>query len=671
MGAVALSRAQSIISPSGYGDVTPHTYNGGMAAVIPGTGVQVSLPTPQAVFKIDLPAGTNWTGYTHLQVTVENTGMTLQPMFLAVASTGLWCFTQVQLPPRTTNTFIMPLNNAPVIGMYRLPQPSNDGDYQVFAGSSVDKPRVSWLMVKSPEGMMPLQIVIKDMHPIAAPIPATGIVDRYGQQTQVTWPGKITSDSQLMAANSHPLSGAYPFSADVYGGVNGTATSSSATGRWHTEKQNGDWYLIDPLGNRFFSSGIVGAGACPPAIVTGQEQEFANGALPAQSDPLAVHYWVATDPNNGNQVTTYNFYEANVQRRVGAAWRSTLVDSTVTRMRTWGFNTVGPSSNFDFYKPTTTLAFTDIVAISGAYSTIYDPSSGWKMPDVFDPAWAAAVPTSLAPRVTYLQGNAFNIGMFVDNELPWAKPFSSANARYGLCEDILLAAPTQPAKIAFVDWLQQRYSSIGALNTSWQTSFTGFDAILSASTSLPQTVPTGMATDMQDFTLLFARRYFTTVRQALTQLGYQGLYMGCRFLYSTPEELQACKESADVVSFNDYCATPTRYHDAVRALDAPLLISEVGFSACDLGRRPSGENLLTEKDRIWFYNRYVNDALAWHNLVGLHWYKWQDDVVSGRFYDHDNCCQGLVSITDIPYWQFVSAVTAANGSFQARLLANR
>lgn len=668
-----MSDAQSIISSSGYGNVTPHTYNGAIANVIPGTGVGLSLPSQDAVFKIDLPAGTNWTGYTHLQFEVQNTGTTYQPLFVAVASTGIWCFTEVQLPPGGDKTLIMPLDNSPIIGMWRLPQPLNTTATQIFSGETVDKPRVAWIMVKCPNATGAVNVVFRDMHPVTTPIPTTHYVDKYGQQADLPWTGKISADSQLSTAlRMHLLSGKYPFAGDIYGGVSGTSTGTSNTGRWHVEKQNLVWYIIDPVGNRFFSAGVVGAGASPPAIVTGEEDRYATGALPAQSDPLGVHYSTQTDPITGAQVLTYNFYEANIDRRVGPSWPVVMVDSTVTRMRTWGFNTVGPSSNFEFAKQTTPLAFTDIVQVAGSYRQINDISTNWKMPDVYDPTWAVALEANLAVRTTYLQGNAMNMGMFVDNELPWAKPFSSVNARYGFGEDLLTSPSTQPAKIAFVNWLQQRYSNnIGALNTAWQSSFSSFAAILAGSTMLPATVPTAMGADLDAFTLVFARIYYSTVRQKLTALGYQGLYLGSRLLYFTPQVLQACRENCDVVSFNDYEATPTHYHDDIKALDAPLLISEVGFGACDLGRRPTGQNLLTETDRNWAYNQYVADALTWNNLVGLHWYKWQDDVVSGRFYDQDNCSQGLVSITDIPYWQTVGAQTISNKAFHARLLNNR
>jgi hypothetical protein len=345
------------------------------------------------------------------------------------------------------------------------------------------------------------------------------------------------------------------------------------------------------------------------------------------------------------------------------------VKQTVNRLRSWGMTTAGPGSYYLLEEPAARTSFAEDIIVKGTFARIGDPSSGTAMPDVFDPAWPAAVTSSLTVPAARYGATPYNVGMFVDNELPWAKTYALSNARFGLCEDILLAPATQPAKVAFVNWLAQRYgNSISALNASWGTSFATFNAILTAQTSLPVTLPAGMSTDMNDFTLVFARQYFTTIKQTLSTLGYHGMYLGCRFLYYTPQTLQACQESCDLISVNDYELRPGDHHDDVRTLDAPVLISETGFSACDLGRVPAGINLVTENDRTSFFSRYLSDALGWTNLVGYHWYKWEDDVVSGRYSDGSFNSFGIVSIADVPYWHLIDVLTAANIAFQQKLL---
>lgn len=665
--------SQAIITGSGWGsNINPATFLGATMSSQNGKGILVNFPNQQALLRINLPVGTDWTPYTHLQADVQNMGSKPEPFFFAIASSGQWCFAEVVLAPNSESKFIIPLDTANQLGLTyplaNLPTPPNNSAIQVFTNTPVTKSAVCWLQIFTPDASAATSILIHDLRPVTSPIPTSNLVDKYGQQAQTTWSTKINTDSDLVTrVAARTLSGTYGFSADSYGGVNGTAQAGSATGLWHTAKQNGRWFIIDPLGNRFFSTGIVNAGNGTPAIVTGRESAFPAGALPDQGGDYKDHYTTGYGPSG--PVLTYNFYTSNIQHRVGATWKDTLLAETVSRMKTWGFNTLGPSSNRLLEMPGQEMSFSEIIQITGNFPWINDPTSGFQMPDIYDPAWAPAVTASLQPKVQQLQGNSHSIGLFVDNELPWAKTYAAANARYGLCEDILLCPATQPAKIGFVNWLQQRYAGdIFAFNSSWQTSLGSFTDLLIGNLSLPATVPPGMASDMQAFILQYTRTYLQTIRQSLTNLGYQGMYLGPRLLYYTPEVLQACKENCDLISINDYEILASYHHADVQAFDAPVMISEVGFDACDQGRTPAYPSLLTEKDRSQFYKRYMGDALGWTNLVGVQYYKWEDDVISGRFFDGNNACLGLISIADVPYWTTVDAAASANMAFQNKLL---
>jgi hypothetical protein len=99
------------------------------------------------------------------------------------------------------------------------------------------------------------------------------------------------------------------------------------------------------------------------------------------------------------------------------------------------------------------------------------------------------------------------------------------------------------------------------------------------------------------------------------------------------------------------------------------MVSEFGFSAMDLGRVGGGyPGPISESDRIQAYQGYLADAATWTNMVGLHWYKWDDDPVTGRIWDNSNHALGLVSIADAPYSAFTAAATTANTQLSARLV---
>jgi hypothetical protein len=47
-------------------------------------------------------------------------------------------------------------------------------------------------------------------------------------------------------------------------------------------------------------------------------------------------------------------------------------------------------------------------------------------------------------------------------------------------------------------------------------------------------------------------------------------------------------------------------------------------------------------------------------FVGVHWFQYIDQPVTGRLLDGENSHIGLVGITDIPFGSFVEAVRAEN-----------
>ena len=80
--------------------------------------------------------------------------------------------------------------------------------------------------------------------------------DKYGQFKYREWPGKTHSDAELAAAAAeeerdlaaHPG----PKGRDAFGGW-AEGPKLKATGRFRTEKVDGKWWLVDPLGNLFWS----------------------------------------------------------------------------------------------------------------------------------------------------------------------------------------------------------------------------------------------------------------------------------------------------------------------------------------------------------------------------------------------------------------------------------
>ncbi len=109
----------------------------------------------------------------------------------------------------------------------------------------------------------------------------------------------------------------------------------------------------------------------------------------------------------------------------------------------------------------------------------------------------------------------------------------------------------------------------------------------------------------------------------------------------------------------------------LRALDKPLLVTEFHFGSRDRGPFWGGmQEVWVEEQRGPAYAHYLERALAEPSIVGLHWFQYLDQPVTGRLLDGENGHLGLVAITDRPWQGFVEAVRQANLAVAARLLGH-
>ena len=155
------------------------------------------------------------------------------------------------------------------------------------------------------------------------------LVDAFGQYRHKDWPGKVHSVEELhqrREEESLDLSkNPGPAERDQYGGWS-SGPQRQATGRFHTEKIDGVWWLIDPEGKLFWSHGIdcVGSGNAVTPI-TDRENWFAE--LPPAGSPLAAFYgegnWAPHNYYEGRGTyRTFNFTAANLRRKYGEQWES-------------------------------------------------------------------------------------------------------------------------------------------------------------------------------------------------------------------------------------------------------------------------------------------------------------------------------------------------------------
>lgn len=475
--------------------------------------------------------------------------------------------------------------------------------------------------------------------------------DAFGQYVHIDYPGKIHSMEELrasLAAEEEDLAACPgPAAFDKYGGWKNGPTLE-ATGHFRTAKHDGRWWLVDPEGKLFFSWGINGVRIAEELTpVTDRETWFAD--LPSTDDPDYKPFFgpcrAAKGDLAGKAMTGFSFGQANMFRRYGPDWRERANDMAHRRLRSWGMNTLG-----NWTDHAVALKRRTPYAISVHYNPrtwLGDPKQLFeRFPDAFDPAFEAAVRKRLAQEVGKTAGDPWLLGYFIDNELNWHE------ARIG--QATLGSSPDQPGKIALVDMLKARYSDIARLNESWKTGYTSWQAVLD---SREHPDAKRAAADYSAFLRLLAEQYFSTVRAVVKDVAPDNLYLGCRFNTFGPEPAQAAARHCDVVSYNFYRRpNAMKTYRFPTGADVPIVIGEWHFGASDRGHFWGGiVEVENQAQRAQWLKDYLRAALARPDVVGVHWFRYRTQPLTGRPSNGENGQLGFVDICDIPYPETIAA----------------
>ncbi|MBW0237172.1 beta-galactosidase [Pseudomonas sp. D1HM] len=614
---------------------------------------------------------------------------------------------RVDLPAGPAQTLLLPLqaNSARTQGMRAgPPMPMTvEGQRILLAGSEgeIDRSQVVSVTLSIPQPAAAQSILlerfgVQDGEGVINAVYGS-IVDGYGQSTRAKWPERVSSDAQLKAAAAQEQKQLSAWLAkraeqDTYGGsLKGPAFD--ATGFFRTEKRNGRWNLVTPEGHPFYSLGLNAVTALDSqTYVGGREWMFTD--LPKEGAPLAGYYGTS-DHNNGNGASQgrgfnagrwYNFYGANLQRiygqpcpAAGSAEGATpgipcaaeAFDAkrwqthTLDRLQAWGFNTIGnwsdPGLGLNDRVP-----YTLPLSIVGDYASISTGTDWWGgMPDPFDPRFAMATERAVAIAARDHRDDPWLIGYFADNELAWAGPGNDPKSRYALAYGTLRMTTDVPAKRAFLKQLRDKYRNQQGLSKAWGVDIPAWELMEDPGFEAPLPNPEHpeIEADYQHFQKVFADAYFKTIFDSLKWHAPNHLLLGGRFAVSTPEAVASCAQYCDVLSFNFYTLQPQDGYDfaKLRELDKPVMITEFNFGSRDRGPFWGGvTEVASEEARGPAYAKFLKQAVAQPSIVGVHWFQYLDQPVTGRLLDGENGHFGMIGITDLPFTGFVDSVRKAN-----------
>ena len=462
-------------------------------------------------------------------------------------------------------------------------------------------------------------------------------VDEFGQFRHADWPGKVHSEEELRAAaaeEDRELSarGDSPIpDADRFGGW-AKGPQLKATGFFRTEKVKDKWWLVDPDGHLFFSQGVNSVGCHALTAITAREDYFEK--VPARDDPVFGACFVDGSelaPPRGFYrshcpYVCYDFARANLIRKYGEDWRRGWCARTHRRLRAWGLNTLGNWSDAALFSPART-PYAVWVHLWCAKPLSVD---GVPFPDVFSDEFRTRLDSEMK-RVAFSADDPWCVGWFVDNEIGWGHTDES------LAVAAAAAPEGQPAKAEFRRWLKARR---GGAETP---------------------VEEATAEERRAFHEHVAETYFRLTREAVKATAPNRLYISCRFAFGRATANRMAAKYCDIVSWNLYRKSPAMELPS-GSVDRPILVGEFHFGALDRGLLHTGiVPARNQRDRAAMYKRYVRLALASDNIVGVHWFAWRDQMVTGRGSDGECFQDGFVDVTDRPYAELVEAARELAG----------
>jgi hypothetical protein len=180
-------------------------------------------------------------------------------------------------------------------------------------------------------------------------------IDQFGQFIHSDWPGKTHSLEELQQRKQDEekqlAENPGPGNWDNFGGYN-AGPKLNATGFFRVEKYQGNWWLVAPNGNLFWSNGINCVRMADSTPISGREKYFAN--LPEANSLFSQFYGSGNWAPQGYYKThipykTYDFARANLMQKYGNDWQQLSGDIAHKRLRNWGLNTIANWSSESVY----------------------------------------------------------------------------------------------------------------------------------------------------------------------------------------------------------------------------------------------------------------------------------------------------------------------------------
>lgn len=504
-------------------------------------------------------------------------------------------------------------------------------------GKPVDRRRVDRIFLATTPGLHEQEVRIRkiflsDEMP-KIDFPRRPMMDELGQRMAGNWPGKVRSRQECTRALQRLLREAEAPERDPdldsYGGWKGK--NFEKTGWFHVCRDGRRWWLADPEGNAFLSTGIDCVRPGSETRIDPMEPFFSK--LPPEDEK---HFACRESPAG---IPLVNFGVFNLIEAFGPdSWWESWAKITKAYLIRHGFNTIGNWSQKEFID----YAGMPYVLPLDTYSPVGFPETERKVfrdfPDVFSPEFEHGSELFASALKPFAEDRNM-IGYFLRNEPAWAFVED-----LNLAEEMLANPAELASKHEFIRFLREKYRTVPTLNEKWNLKLSDFNDLLKP---LRKACSLSRAAreDLTAFSERMIARYVELPSRKCREKDQNHLNLGMRYAYITGENMLAGCRCFDVFSMNSYQISPLAEMERIgRLLDMPVMIGEFHHGAPDRGLTATGIRAVkNQEERGTAYRYYIEQGARSPYFLGAHYFMLNDQSCLGRF-DGENYQIGLMDV---------------------------
>lgn len=472
-------------------------------------------------------------------------------------------------------------------------------------------------------------------------LPNGTLLDPLGQSNIHEWDRRTASEEELTDRLTQQLQNAetaqYPSNYSDWGGWE--HQSFEATGFFRTKHDGDRWWLIDPDGHPFWSTGLDLVRPYIDAVYSGLEDAF--DWLPDPDGEYSEAFLTSRTHGEGELLEMVNHVAINFRRVFGDDWYDAWTEIVLGQLEDWGFNTVANWSDWEIaaeagvpYVRPLTLRFEGVEMIYRDF------------PDVYHPDFHQAAKT-FAEQLEDTVGDPAMIGYFMGNEPHWS--FADEPPAAGM----LFTTESCETRREFAAFLHRRYGSDDELSRAWNIDVTLRDI---SHGEWEEILPEEAEDDIEDFSAIMVDRFYRVLSEACSEVDPDHLNLGTRYPGMPREWEMSGMRHVDVFSVNCYQErVDERYASVTEQLNIPVMIGEWHFGALDVGLPAPGlMHVSDQAARGDAYRVYLEDAATRPWCIGAHYFTLYDESALGRF-DGENWNIGFVDVCNLPYEELCTA----------------